>query len=107
MGGEKMESDLSTRGLRVEVRAGVGSRHRTEGCHEIAFAKDLMDLDLLVRERDAMTPHVSQCFVQGVNDVSSAVVVMPVGIQAPDERGLVESGPGNESATDEGLILFC
>jgi hypothetical protein len=67
MDGEKVESNLSTSGLHVEVSAGVGCRHRDERRHEVAFAEDLMDLDSLIRKRDAMAPHVGQCFVQVVN----------------------------------------
>jgi hypothetical protein len=106
MDGEKMDSDLSTRGLQVEVGAGVGCRHRLEGRYEIAFAEDLMDLDSLVREGDAMAPHVSQRVVRRVDDISSAVVVTPVRIQALGKRGLIESDPGNETATQERLVLF-
>jgi hypothetical protein len=77
----------------------VGRPHRAEGRYEIAFAEDLVDLHSLVRERDAMAPHVNHRILRCVNDISSAVVVTPVPIQALGKRGLIESDPGNESAT--------
>jgi hypothetical protein len=106
MDGEKMESNLSTSGLHVEVRAGVGCRHRGERRHEVAFAEDLMDFDSLIRKRDAMAPHVGQCFVQVVNGVSGAVIVTPVRIQALGEGCLIERGPGDETATHDCLVFF-